>query len=57
MPIGGSAQLRCEPDEEEVSKTEVKWHMNGEPIERHLDGGRKRLVGNVSPLVPQIKLL
>ncbi|VDK35930.1 unnamed protein product [Taenia asiatica] len=46
VPIGGSAQLRCEPNEEDGSKTEVKWHMNGEPIERHLDGGRMRLVGN-----------
>ncbi|KAL5112226.1 Neuroglian [Taenia crassiceps] len=46
VPIGGLAQLRCEPNEAEKSKTEVKWHMNGEPIERHLDGGRKRLAGN-----------
>ncbi|KAL5961965.1 Fibroblast growth factor receptor-like 1 [Taenia solium] len=52
VPIGGSAQLRCEPNEEDGSKTEVKWHMNGEPIERHLDGGRKRLVGNFSSRPP-----
>lgn len=48
VPIGDSAQLRCEPNEIGVSKIEVKWHMNGEPIEHYLDGNRKRLSGNVS---------
>lgn len=49
VPIGESVRLRCEPsDESGRSKTEVKWHMNGEPIERYLDGDRKRLSGNVS---------
>ncbi|VDM15908.1 unnamed protein product [Hydatigera taeniaeformis] len=47
VPIGGSARLQCEPNEEEEgSKIKVKWYMNGEPIERHLDGNRKRLSGN-----------
>ncbi|CDS40298.1 neuroglian [Echinococcus multilocularis] len=46
VPIGGSTQLRCEPHDEERSKTEVRWHMNGEPIERHLDGDNRRLAGN-----------
>ncbi|VDO00413.1 unnamed protein product [Rodentolepis nana] len=46
VPIGDSVQLRCEPNEIGKSKIEVKWHMNGEPIGRYLDGDRKRLSGN-----------
>ncbi|EUB64976.1 Neuroglian [Echinococcus granulosus] len=49
VPIGGSTELRCEPHDEEGSKIEVKWHMNGEPIERHLDGDNRRLAGNEEP--------
>ena len=48
VPIGDTAQLRCDPGLSSGLRVDVKWYMNGEPIERNLDGIRKRLAGNVS---------
>ena len=48
VPVGESVQLRCEPSQVGESRSEVRWYMDGEPIERYLDGERKKLVGNVS---------